>query len=113
MVLRPPRAKRPDTLVPYTTLCLARPSRPASCPSPSLSKYHVPEQRKRRISPWMPMTAASYGARNWRTEEHTSELQSLMRILYAVSRLTITYHHRHTHKTLSPTHRYTLTYTDV
>src|SRR3546814_7190340 len=96
MIRRPPRSTRTDTLLPYTTLFrsasarraalrLCRAARPwqksgaAGCacagrqgdrltlvsrrPAPSARRVERPEQR---------------------SEEHTSELQSLMRISYAV-----------------------------
>src|SRR3546814_3714752 len=68
MIRRPPRSTRTDTLFPYTTLFRSRTSGPtASRRSPSST----------------PM--ASRGASTpSRSEEHTSELQSLMRISYAV-----------------------------
>src|SRR3546814_10827996 len=66
MIRRPPRSTRTDTLFPYTTLF-------RSCFSHSLSllmsAFSLP------IPPG-PLTG--------RSEEHTSELQSLMRISYAV-----------------------------
>src|SRR3546814_8684161 len=67
MIRRPPRSTRTDTLFPYTTLF----------------RSHVVRVK----------TEASFGFRwgkkmiEWnpaRSEEHTSELQSLMRISYAV-----------------------------
>src|SRR3546814_9369144 len=67
---RPPRSTRTNTLVPYTTLFrsdLAR--KPAH--------YRTPA----RCSPAAPVSNA---ATSGRSEEHTSELQSLMRISYAV-----------------------------
>src|SRR3546814_9450163 len=77
MIRRPPRSTRTDTLFPYTTLFRSpRIALPAVAPSAmvsvgrmiarSLSSHH----RQASISP--------------RSEEHTSELQSLMRISYAV-----------------------------
>src|SRR3546814_3686518 len=77
MIRRPPRSTRTDTLFPYTTLfrsCLAVP----------------PDQRL--TAPMDPTEAAwclpaFQAMRRWlaaRSEEHTSELQSLMRISYAV-----------------------------
>src|SRR3546814_18287440 len=65
MIRRPPRSTRTDTLFPYTTLFRSatgarRQGEP--CPSPR---------------PARPL-------RHTRSEEHTSELQSLMRISYAV-----------------------------
>src|SRR3546814_8345570 len=88
MIRRPPRSTRTDTLFPYTTLF--RSEKP--------SKRWDPRQRTRE-------RRRSYAARNGRnrrpeaahvrghslpapalrrSEEHTSELQSLMRISYAV-----------------------------
>src|SRR3546814_4002108 len=73
MIRRPPRSTRTDTLFPYTTLfrscapSMKRCSRSCSVTSKPLYAAHA------AMSP--PMT---------RSEEHTSELQSLMRISYAV-----------------------------
>src|SRR3546814_9503829 len=79
MIRRPPRSTRTDTLFPDTTLfrsiipgCRNRlrwPRRRSSFPRPSECRA-----RLRRCSAPTPM----------RSEEHTSELQSLMRISYAV-----------------------------
>src|SRR3546814_15769005 len=70
MIRRPPRSTRTDTLFPYTTLFRSlwrrRPRRP---PRPRLGRRH------RADHPLLPRP---------RSEEHTSELQSLMRISYAV-----------------------------
>src|SRR3546814_18293582 len=65
MIRRPPRSTRTDTLFPYTTLF-------RSCEAIG-DQTHEPDQR-------------SFGSQNKeeRSEEHTSELQSLMRISYAV-----------------------------
>src|SRR3546814_8408445 len=112
MIRQPPGSARTDTLFPYTTLFrsislrtarrwlaryradgppgLARPTRPEAGkrtfpkelvelieamallkPPPSIVTIH------RRL-------AAIVGEQHWRSEEHTSELQSLMRISYAV-----------------------------
>src|SRR3546814_13595898 len=69
MIRRPPRSTRTDTLFPYTTLF--RSSR-TSFPVASSSGWRWPGHWRK--------------ARNCccRSEEHTSELQSLMRISYAV-----------------------------
>src|SRR3546814_955216 len=70
MIRRPPRSTRTDTLFPYTTLF----------------RSDVPMPRK-RLSPSTPcMPPRDWNGRSWspRSEEHTSELQSLMRISYAV-----------------------------
>src|SRR3546814_8894438 len=72
MIRRPPRSTRTDTLFPYTTLFRSEPDGPV-------------------ISTRLPVGATLSTV--WRTcaitgeprsEEHTSELQSLMRISYAV-----------------------------
>src|SRR3546814_1672498 len=79
MIRRPPRSTRTDTLFPYTTLF----------------RSPLPRLRGRGVIPWTiladePITA---GTLFWiddgvdsgpRSEEHTSELQSLMRNSYAV-----------------------------
>src|SRR3546814_3566031 len=67
MIRRPPRSTRTDTLFPYTTLF--RSTRPTGHGVKSL----------RRIA-----RADAQGVAIARSEEHTSELQSLMRISYAV-----------------------------
>src|SRR3546814_4364053 len=76
MIRRPPRSTRTDTLFPYTTLFRSK-------------MVHIGS-----LGPWQ-RQAASGAARcqenavrlnrfAGRSEEHTSELQSLMRISYAV-----------------------------
>src|SRR3546814_6268684 len=88
MIRRPPRSTRTDTLFPYTTLFRSRRGKGARRGSAlhahrirhgaqplhrtRLCYRHWPERRRHR----------SDGDR--RSEEHTSELQSLMRISYAV-----------------------------
>src|SRR3546814_1128238 len=70
MIRRPPRTTRTDTLFPYTTLfrSLKRiPVHPCEAPEHQLGN-RVREERPGEE----------------RSEEHTSELQSLMRISYAV-----------------------------
>src|SRR3546814_1605771 len=71
MIRRPPRSTRTDTLFPYTTLFRSR-----AIPA----RWRRPRRgcTSRRIS------STACGAAGWRSEEHTSELQSLMRISYAV-----------------------------
>src|SRR3546814_5291567 len=73
MLRRPPRSTRTDTLFPYTTLFRSR----RSCPGTGTSPRRRPRCSCRR------RTAARTGSAP-RSEEHTSELQSLMRISYAV-----------------------------
>src|SRR3546814_16431729 len=71
MIRRPPRSTRTDTLFPYTTLF--RSSTLRSCSSPHARTHRT--DRGHLDSPHLCPT---------RSEEHTSELQSLMRISYAV-----------------------------
>src|SRR3546814_5916928 len=73
---RTPRSKRTDTHFPYTTLFRSwnGPARP--CPSHT----GLPPRR----CPWHTERCWPCRRRAPRSEEHTSELQSLMRISYAV-----------------------------
>src|SRR3546814_3155113 len=89
MIRRPPRSTRTDTLFPYTTLF--RSGRDTGAPGAGPGNGAVPDPsgipgalacrspETREASE----TQASAEAR-LRSEEHTSELQSLMRISYAV-----------------------------
>src|SRR3546814_3817867 len=75
MIRRPPRSTRTDTLFPYTTLfrshhCGAQQPVPHGCPSCGAAELMPLGHGTERIEQ--------------RSEEHTSELQSLMRISYAV-----------------------------
>src|SRR3546814_6646314 len=85
MIRRPPRSTRTDTLFPYTTLF-------RSAGSSQLPEWRqglqYPHRDQRKLE------GSEYGraqgpdrmahCRYFRSEEHTSELQSLMRISYAV-----------------------------
>src|SRR3546814_7870588 len=78
MIRRPPRSTRTDTLFPYTTLfrsAMTRGAFPSSCRS-------IPVRLRHRKSSLEPCRIS--GGCACRSEEHTSELQSLMRISYAV-----------------------------
>src|SRR3546814_7503404 len=99
MIRRPPRSTRPDTLFPYTTLFRASAASEnfgAACAAPasesSQGKSARSSQAKLRMTPRQ-RPCAALSARNAarkriaaspRSEEHTSELQSLMRNSYAV-----------------------------
>src|SRR3546814_709590 len=104
MIRRPPRSKRSDTLFPYTTLF-----RSGRDPAPALDSTNLlgpndgpeagdaagstcgvaPTMRVLHLSTFDIRGGAARGT-YWlhqalaRSEEHTSELQSLMRISYAV-----------------------------
>src|SRR3546814_9143446 len=83
MIRRPPRSTRTDTLFPYTTLFrsvvigifdrLRR--RFGLAVDRDIAELHIVAE---------PAIGGIVGARDHRSEEHTSELQSLMRISYAV-----------------------------
>src|SRR3546814_1999819 len=88
MIRRPPRSTRTDTLLPYTTLFR----------SPEPQRRRPPMNEKRHYAtvapagePYIARVGDATIARSERamlleerSEEHTSELQSLMRISYAV-----------------------------
>src|SRR3546814_6586506 len=77
MILRPPRSTRTDTLFPDTTLC-------RSCHGIlSVTAGEHDLRSIRREHEGNPMRVVRTVERE-RSEEHTSELQSLMRISYAV-----------------------------
>src|SRR3546814_5665503 len=95
MIRRPPRSTRTDTLFPYTTLfrsLLARFQDGAA--NLFLFLVRAPDFQTRRTR--HPVAQRAYGLSSnvhrahveelelLRSEEHTSELQSLMRISYAV-----------------------------
>src|SRR3546814_1650709 len=94
MIRRPPRSTRTDTLFPYTTLFRSLPQLPRDHALPAGGAHH-PGQLLRPGHPGFPRipripAAIARGLcgdplrRFGRSEEHTSELQSLMRISYAV-----------------------------
>src|SRR3546814_4510865 len=107
MLRRPPRSTRTDTLFPYTTLFLSvavagdaeevggrQPLRGADdaqarrfrhCRGRDIRRAQQREQQHDQCAQHGSLPGApSPGARESRSEEHTSELQSLMRISYAV-----------------------------
>src|SRR3546814_5350641 len=88
MIRRPPRSTRTDTLCPYTTLFRSRVTFTARWHDQA--GEHVHQERSAfvqcdgkwyLIDPTVPLKARRNDPRS---EEHTSELQSLMRISYAV-----------------------------
>src|SRR3546814_4770624 len=80
MIRQPPRSTRTDTLFPYTTLF--RSANVGAAPLP-LRPARAGRSRLREARYALLDTRRSRGGRT-RSEEHTSELQSLMRISYAV-----------------------------
>src|SRR3546814_6812453 len=102
MTRRPPRSTRTDTLFPCTTLFRSAPVFGRSPDDPDILAFvdlmrgramrHLlhPEQpvpdRSEMIADAarLSLKRAQSDGQNYRSEEHTSELQSLMRISYAV-----------------------------
>src|SRR3546814_3377466 len=103
MIRRPPRSTRTDTLFPYTTLVRAageeifawldplfRYLRSGESPRESnaapRSGRGGQDARDRRLRPVVGHLSdvSGFDHPDYRSEEHTSELQSLMRISYAV-----------------------------
>src|SRR3546814_7692372 len=92
MIRRPPRSTRTDTLFPYTTLFRSYAQSESNGGSALTRERYPPEYTEsgdlilpKNFHEWVyvgsPLTP---NALNGRSEEHTSELQSLMRISYAV-----------------------------
>src|SRR3546814_2388175 len=95
MIRRPPRSTRTDTLFPYTTLFRSgcrrrgdRRQRPAA--GEAAMSIRAPEILPGAI-------VGHRASQTVRSEEHTSELQSLMRISYAVFCLNKNKHNNQTH----------------
>src|SRR3546814_2213232 len=74
MIRRPPRSTRTDTLFPYTTLFRSHAQASQARGSDRRRAARTGQGRRRRYHDQVV----------GRSEEHTSELQSLMRISYAV-----------------------------
>src|SRR3546814_8827937 len=88
MIRRPPRSTRTDTLFPYTTLCRSMlfGRHPGEICRNSCNHVRVRNNIGKHEKIWhvQPNAALLSTASKRRSEEHTSELQSLMRISYAV-----------------------------
>src|SRR3546814_6463043 len=114
---RPPGSTRTDTLFPYTTLFRspacgrgrrAAPGEgPASClglhvdpthphPNPFSASGRGATRSRRAVCHFAPHIRRAHSELTPRSEEHTSELQSLMRISYAVFCLQKKTHHTST-----------------
>src|SRR3546814_1428430 len=91
MILRPPRSTRTDTLFPYTTLFRSPPldfrrahDRLLAGPVPDGPPEGAEDARPAAGGPHPAQRAERHRHVVARSEAHTSELQSLMRISYAV-----------------------------
>src|SRR3546814_5028018 len=95
MIRRPPRSTRTDTLFPYTTLFRSKARSARTAPRPRSAAVPSDQDRCSDDGP-VARTAVMVRALSVmfirRSEEHTSELQSLMRISYAVFCLKKTNH---------------------
>src|SRR3546814_4897815 len=87
MIRRPPRSTRTDTRFPYTTLFRSQ-FKEMAVQVNGMGHHRVVDQRH-----------ANALAQRERSEEHTSELQSLMRISYAVFCLKNKKNKEQTHQT--------------
>src|SRR3546814_2499268 len=113
MIRRPPRSTRTDTLFPYTTLFRSQEQRVVEHEVGGRHREQHPghaaddegqhEGDRPHHRQLEPDAAAVHGEQPVRSEEHTSELQSLMRISYAVFCLKkkknkdSTHHQQHTY----------------
>src|SRR3546814_8677066 len=95
MIRRPPRSTRTDTLFPYTTLF--RSERLYLTGSRSLIKIALTNiiENASKFSANRKVDMVLHDMGRERSEEHTSELQSLMRISYAVFCLNKKNKHNH------------------
>src|SRR3546814_7872149 len=90
MIRRPPKSTRTDTLFPYTTLFRSFHIGGAASRSALASAVETKSTGKVGFASTMRYVTNAKGERvaisrsGERSEEHTSELQSLMRISYAV-----------------------------
>src|SRR3546814_1833264 len=96
MIRRPPRSTRTDTLVPYTTLFRSGKQFVEQVAEPAFEHFDFRQRDRNGIGPVIsdapcrevvlrrPTGKGPRLAEQGRSEEHTSELQSLMRISYAV-----------------------------
>src|SRR3546814_7125410 len=88
MIRRPPRSTRTDTLFPYTTLFRSAAPCSAATHDRHGRRHHQQseqhEPRHQHAQRYRRRHCNAAGSRCSRSEEHTSELQSLMRISYAV-----------------------------
>src|SRR3546814_9507756 len=92
MIRRPPRSTRTDTLFPYTTLfrslaaeqVVAMMLQPEDVGRPLVQPAQFQKLGDALLAQPLDVERAAADEMPERSEEHTSELQSLMRISYAV-----------------------------
>src|SRR3546814_10107858 len=90
MIRRPPRSTRTDTLFPYTTLFRSQHLRQRAAVQPHVGQRLLLGQLAVAVAIIAlhdgrdAQGVDDHGGESGRSEEHTSELQSLMRISYAV-----------------------------
>src|SRR3546814_7079979 len=94
MIRRPPRSTRTDTLFPYTTLfrsALRDTSNETVLHALAIHRQlfnwvcqYLAKERRFSARSLRLLFEFTVGTDGWRSEEHTSELQPLMRISYAV-----------------------------
>src|SRR3546814_4670211 len=91
MIRRPPRSTRTDTLFPYTTLFRSSPRRSGEAAGMAEVQLHPDwlariggEFEQPYMAALKQFLSEERAKGKARSEEHTSELQSLMRISYAV-----------------------------
>src|SRR3546814_4230262 len=110
MIRRPPRSTRTDTLFPYTTLCrsyLCYFYHTVQKARGDLSRFFKRKTKRqyRKFSPARPVFPRR------RSEEHTSELQSLMRFSYAV--FCLTKNNNHYHHIICISYKHIITYHNI
>src|SRR3546814_3045271 len=105
MILRPPRSTRTDTLFPDPTLfrsgfaladAIAKVIEGERFHRQQRGQHQPPQAKRRGFHGWVAAATGSVEIlhQHHRSEEHTSELQSLMRISYAVFCLNKTSKHQ-------------------
>src|SRR3546814_4764578 len=84
MIRRPPRSTRTDTLFPYTTLFRSTSIRTGTVTASAMLRKLCAYPRQNGLALALREVGRLERSIFMRSEEHTSELQSLMRISYAV-----------------------------
>src|SRR3546814_4198301 len=100
MIRRPPRLTRTDTRFPYTTLFRSVGSAARAAPAVREARAGAGSSAAATTGHGLRFRSTTPGS--CRSEEHTSELQSLMRISYAVFCLKKKNYHDTMHRYASP-----------